>query len=158
MVGSDLWALDRELEKLSLYAAGREITESDVTALVPYAPETNIFAAVDAIVDGQGGDALRLLTQLMHEGKEPLYLTAMIERQLRLMSLARDLSTGACRPATWAGGWASTPISWYARTQGQARRRSLSDISRMYQRRAEKRPGHKDRAAGTGHSAGTAGG
>ena len=134
MVGSDLWALDRELEKLSLYAAGREITESDVTALVPYAPETNIFAAVDAIVDGQGGDALRLLTQLMHEGKEPLYLTAMIERQLRLMSLARDLSDRGVPPGDMGRRMGVNSDFVVRKTQGQARRRSLSDISRMYQR------------------------
>ena len=46
MIGNDLWTLDRELEKLSLYATGREITEPDVRALVPYAQEANIFAAV----------------------------------------------------------------------------------------------------------------
>ena len=55
LIGNDLWTLDRELEKLSLYAAGREITDADVRELVPYAQEANIFAAVDAIMDGNRG-------------------------------------------------------------------------------------------------------
>ena len=43
-------------------------------------------------MDGRPGDALRLLAQLMEEGREPLYIIAMIERQLRLIALARDLT------------------------------------------------------------------
>ena len=134
MVGSDLWALDRELEKLSLYAAGREINESDVAALVPYTRETNIFAAVDAIVDGRAGEALRLLAQLMQEGREPQYLAAMIERQLRLMSLARDLSDRGVSPADMGKRMGTNSDFVVRKTLGQARRKSLDDISQMYRR------------------------
>ena len=134
MVGSDLWTLDRELEKLSLYASGREITEPDVRALVPYAQEANIFAAVDSIVDGRPGDALRLMSQLMQEGREPLYVIAMIERQLRLIALARDLTErGIVQPEL--GRRMGTNSDFVVRkTLGQARRMSLHEISRKYQR------------------------
>ena len=134
MVGSDLWTLDRELEKLSLYAAGREITEPDIRALVPYAQEANIFAAVDAIMDGQPGAALRLLAQLMQDGREPLYIIAMIERQLRLLALARDLSDrGIAQPEL--GRRMGTNSDFVVRkTLNQARRLSLPEISRQYRR------------------------
>ena len=134
LIGSDLWTLDRELEKLSLYAAGREITEPDIRALVPYAQEANIFAAVDAIVDGQPGLALRLLSQLMQDGREPLYIIAMIERQLRLLALARDLSDrGVTQPEL--GRRMGTNSDFVVRkTLGQARRLSLPEISRQYRR------------------------
>ena len=134
MVGNDLWTLDRELEKLSLYAAGREITDADVRALVPYAQEANIFAAVDSIMDGRPGNALRLMTQLMQEGREPLYIIAMIERQLRLIALARDLTErGVVQPEL--GRRMGTNSDFVVRkTLGQARRISMPEISRKYQR------------------------
>ena len=134
MVGSDLWTLDRELDKLALYATGREINEEDVRALVSYAQETNIFAAVDAIVDGHPGEALRLLTQLMSEGREPQYLIAMIERQLRLMALARDLSDRAVAPSEMGRRMGTNSDFVIRKTLGQARRTSMANISRMYQR------------------------
>ncbi len=137
MVGNDLWTLDREMEKLSLYAAGREITETDVRALVPYAQEANIFAAVDAIMDGRPGDALRLMTQLMQEGREPLYIIAMIERQLRLIALARDLTErGVVQPELGRRMGANSDFV-VRKTLGQARRMSLNEIAQKYQRALE---------------------
>ena len=134
MVGNDLWTLDRELEKLSLYAAGRDIGESDVRALVPYAQEANIFAAVDSIMDGRPGNALSLLTQLMQEGREPLYIIAMIERQLRLIALARDLTErGVVQPELGRRMGANSDFV-VRKTLGQARRMSMAEISRKYQR------------------------
>ncbi len=134
MIGGDLWTLDRELEKLSLYAAGREITEPDVRTLVPYAQEANIFAAVDAIMDRMPGEALRLLAQLMEEGREPLYIIAMIERQLRLIALARDLTErGVVQPELGRRMGANSDFV-VRKTLGQARRMTLPEISLKYRR------------------------
>ena len=134
MIGGDLWTLDRELEKLALYASGREITEQDVRGLVPYAQEANIFAAVDAIMDNRPGEAMRLFAQLMDEGREPLYVIAMIERQLRLIALARDLTDrGVVQPEL--GRRMGTGSDFVVRkTLGQARRLSLADVAVKYQR------------------------
>ena len=134
LVGGDLWTIDRELEKLSLYAAGRSITDSDVRAMVPYAQEANIFAAVDAIMDGRPGPALRSLMQLMEDGQEPLYIIAMIERQLRLIALARDLSDrGVAQPDL--GRRMGTGSDFVVRkTLGQARRLSPLQIRDKYRR------------------------
>ena len=134
MVGNDLWTLDRELEKLSLYAVGRAITDTDVRAVVPYAQEANIFAAVDFIMAGNPAEALRLLMQLMQEGREPLYIIAMIERQLRLLALARDLADRGV-PQQEMGRRMGTNSDFVVRkTLGQARRMSLADISYKYRR------------------------
>ncbi len=137
MIGNDLWTLDRELEKLSLYAAEREITDGDVRALVPYAQEANIFTAVDAVMDGKPGEALRLLAQLMQDGREPLYVIAMIERQLRLIALARDLTDrGVAQPEL--GRRMGTNSDFVVRkTLGQARRVSQREIAMKYQRLLE---------------------
>ena len=90
LVGGDLWTLDQELEKLSLYATGREVGEADVRLMVSQVREASIFEAVDAMIDGRPEAALRLLAQLRDDGREPLYIIAMVERQLRLLALASD--------------------------------------------------------------------
>ena len=134
LVGGDLWTIDRELEKLSLYATGRDITDTDVRAMVPYAQEANIFAAVDAVMDGRPGPALRSLMQLIEDGQEPLYIIAMIERQLRLIALARDLTDrGVAQPDL--GRRMGTNSDFVVRkTLGQARRLTLPQIRSKYRR------------------------
>lgn len=134
LVGGDLWTIDRELEKLSLYATGRSITDADVRAMVPYAQEANIFAAVDSIMDGRPGPALRSVMQLMEDGQEPLYIIAMIERQLRLIALARDLTDrGVAQPDL--GRRMGTNSDFVVRkTLGQARRMTLTQIRSRYRR------------------------
>ncbi len=134
LVGGDLWTIDRELEKLSLYATGRSITDADVRAMVPYAQEANIFAAVDSIMDGRPGPALRSVMQLMEDGQEPLYIIAMIERQLRLIALARDLTDrGVAQPDL--GRRMGTNSDFVVRkTLTQARRLTLSQIRSRYRR------------------------
>ena len=123
-----------ELEKLSLYATGRSVTDADVRAMVPYAQEANIFSAVDAIMDGRPGPALRSLMQLMEDGQEPLYIIAMIERQLRLIAMARDLTDrGVSQPDL--GRRMGTNSDFVVRkTLGQARRLTLPQIRGKYRR------------------------
>ena len=134
LVGGDLWTIDRELEKLSLYATGRGITDSDVRAMVPYAQEANIFAAVDAIMDGRPGLALRSLMQLMDDGQEPLYIIAMIERQLRLIALARDLTDRGVSQPDLGRRMGSNSDFVVRKTLGQARRLTLEQVRSKYRR------------------------
>lgn len=92
LVGPDLWTLDNELEKLSLYAGGRSVTEEDVTSLVPATREVRIFGAVDAVVERNVSQALRRLHTLLSRGDAtPMQVLAMLARQARLMLLATDL-------------------------------------------------------------------
>jgi DNA polymerase-3 subunit delta len=62
LVGNKLWVLASELDKLAAYAQGRRIEGADVKALVSAAREVNVFAMVDAVVEGRA-PAARLLRQ-----------------------------------------------------------------------------------------------
>ena len=98
-VGSDLPVVASELRKLALAAAGRSITAEDVDRMVSYAQESNIFASVDAIVEGRVSEALGLVHGLLEGGSPTGYIMTMIARQVRLLILAmeigaRRLSTG----------------------------------------------------------------
>ena len=92
-VGGDLDTLDSELEKLASYRPDGPVTEADVDELVSYTREANIFATVDAVVEGRSGPAIRLARQLLESGRPPSYLLAMLARQVRLLVLAKELKT-----------------------------------------------------------------
>lgn len=137
LVGNDLWTLDREMEKLSLFAAGRQIEEEDVTQMVAQVREASIFNAVDAIIDGKPGPAMRLLRQLIQDGRDASYIIGMVGRQLRLLALARDL-TDRRVPSTEMGSrmGVNSPFA-LRKTLEQARRHSREDIAWQYRRLLE---------------------
>lgn len=137
LVGRDLWTLDRELEKLSLYATGRSIEEKDVVELVAQVREANIFAAVDAMIDGRPGVALRLLHQLRQDGREISGIIAMVERQLRLMALARDCMDQGVPQAEMAKRLGTNSDFVIRKTLDQARRHSWQGITARYRRLLE---------------------
>ena len=137
LVGSDLWTLDRELEKLSLYATGRAIEERDVGELVAQVREANIFAAVDAMIEGRPGVALRLLHQLRQDGREISSIIAMVERQLRLMALARDSMEQGLSQAEVGKRLGTTSDFVVRKTLDQARRHSWQGITARYRRLLE---------------------
>lgn len=89
--GRSLWALAEEIDKLSLYANGRTIEEEDVRKLVASARDPNIFALVDAVIEGDPSKASRELHQLLRDGATSSYILAMLARQLRLLAISRDL-------------------------------------------------------------------
>ena len=137
LVGGDLWTLDQELGKLSLYATGRQIDESDVRLMVSQVREASIFEAVDAMIDGRPQVALRLLAQLRDDGRDPLYIIAMVERQLRLLALARD-SMDRRLPADEMKRALGTSSDFVVRkTTDQARRHTRQDIAWRYDRLLE---------------------
>ena len=90
--GGSLWNLAHDIEKLSLYAAGREIDEKDIEKLVTGARDSNIFALVDAIIEGKSERACRELGLLLDAGDTAYRILSMIVRQFRLIALSIDLS------------------------------------------------------------------
>ncbi len=92
LVGSNLWIMTSEIEKLALYAAGRGIEEDDVKVLVGYAQQTSVFTMIDAIVEFRAEVAGQLLQRLLQAGAAPAYLLVMLARQVQLVVRARELS------------------------------------------------------------------
>ena len=136
LVGNDLWTLDRELEKLSLYAAGRNIEESDIQDMVNQVREASIFNAVDAIIEGRPEVALRLLQRLRQDGAALPYIISMVERQLRLVCLALYWTEQRVPPQELPGKLGVPPFV-ARKTAEQARRNTWPDLDRRYQRLLE---------------------
>lgn len=95
-VGSDLWRMNQEIEKLAAYCFGRTVSRADVDLLVERHVEENVFALTDALGNRRTNDALRLLTDELAAGSEPYGLFALLGRQVRLLAqTASYLATNA---------------------------------------------------------------
>jgi DNA polymerase III subunit delta len=99
----DLRLADNELLKLVSYADGaRTITEPDVALLTPYVAEASMFEMVDALAEGRGQTALRLIHRLLEQQEDVFSLYGMIVRQFRLLLLAKEHLTTGGTPADLA--------------------------------------------------------
>lgn len=121
-IGTDLPVIVSELRKLALLAWGRAITHEDVEKMVSYTKEPNVFAAVDAVVEGQPTVALGLVHQMLIAGSPPGYILTMIARQVRLLILAKDI--GARRLSTGE-------VSQRLRLSGYPLRKTLDQADRF---------------------------
>ena len=98
LVGNQLWTLDSELQKLAAYASGRQVTDDDVRSLVSLAREPNIYAMVDAVIEGRSQEAAKLFQRLLADGESPMRLLNLLGRQYRLLLLTKELVGKRVRP------------------------------------------------------------
>jgi len=83
-VGSDIGALDSELEKLSLYAGDRPvITSEDVAKLVTASGGVEPFAITNAITAGDAAAALNCLSHMLTKRGEEFKVLGLIVWHLR---------------------------------------------------------------------------
>ena len=101
LLGSDLWQIDNEVDKLVNYKLGlepkmikggkpAEIEAQDVEKLVRGQLDENIFALTDAISNKNKGLALKLLEEQYGAGLADTYLMTMIIRQFRILLQTRQ--------------------------------------------------------------------
>ena len=91
LVGSNLWTLSSELDKLSLFTTGQRIETTDVDAVVTASREVGVFELIDTIMDSRSTPALQLLQSFLRDGQAPGYIIFMLARQLRLIIRAKSM-------------------------------------------------------------------
>jgi DNA polymerase-3 subunit delta len=89
-MASDVARIAVEIEKLALYAGNRTVTADDISALVPDARATTIFALVNALGRRDRARALEALDALTREGEYLPLALAFLSTQFRLALAARD--------------------------------------------------------------------
>lgn len=99
-VGTDGWAIANAAATLGGYRYGAAVTAEDVARYGSAAAGGSVFDLTDALGGRDGKLATRLLQQLLAAGEEPLYLAAMLARQLRLVALAKDASLAPAQLAS----------------------------------------------------------
>lgn len=92
LVGADTRVIDSELEKLSLFTAGRAVSTGDVSAIASVSHTGVIFAIGDAISRRELPKALTLIDEQLRRGESAIgILLASIVPKVRALLHARDL-------------------------------------------------------------------
>ena len=131
-VGSDLYQLNQEIEKLVAYTDGkRPIAEGDVNLLTPHAREANVFEMVDALGRRDGKTASHMYHQLLDAGEHPLALFGMIVRQFRLLIQVKELAPRLLTPEAIARELRQNPYP-IKKTFNQSKNYSMSQLQVVY--------------------------
>jgi len=132
LIGSNLWIMASEIEKLLLFTSGRRIDEEDVKTLVGYIQQASVFAMVDAIVEFNAELAEQLLQQLLQRGTAPAYLLYMLSRQVQMIVRARELKNQGKPKVEIQSKLGLTSEYALRKTLEQASRYSLPRLKEMY--------------------------
>jgi DNA polymerase-3 subunit delta len=89
-LGADIARIAVEIEKLALFAGSRAISTDDITALVPDARASTIFALVNALGRRDRAHSLEILDTLTREGEYLPLALAFLSTQFRLALAARE--------------------------------------------------------------------
>ena len=137
LVGSNLWIMASEINKLVLFTSGRRIEEEDVRAVVSYDQQASVFAMVDAIIDAKTEVAEQLLEQLLQRGTAPTYLLTMLARQVQMIVRAKELRKQRKPTIEIQNRLGLTSEFALRKTLEQASRYSLPRLKEMYHRLLE---------------------
>jgi len=81
-VGNDVRRLDGELTKLALYADGRTVDESAISALTVSGAQTS-FKLSSALLAGRAAEALDIVEELLRRNEPALRILAVLTNQMR---------------------------------------------------------------------------
>ncbi|MBU2564094.1 DNA polymerase III subunit delta [Patescibacteria group bacterium] len=117
-VGSDLWRMSNEIDKLLNYT--KKIEKKDVELLVKPEFDLNIFNMVDALGDKDKKKAISLFKKHLDKGEDPFYLLSMFIYQFRNLIKVRS------------GGKLDLHPFVIKKTQHQARNFDVDELKKIY--------------------------
>lgn len=133
MVGVDTRQAGMEIAKLLAYANWeRPVRGSDVDAVCIVTSQQSVFDFVDALSQGNGKVAQKLLHRLL-ENEDPFSLWGMVVRQFRLLIQAREILDGRGNKDDVARALGVHPYV-AEKTTGQAGRFSMASLENIYHR------------------------
>nr|WP_263325665.1 DNA polymerase III subunit delta [Neobacillus sp. Marseille-Q6967] len=131
LVGTNMFMIASEIDKLSLYAGdNKTIPASTVENLVSRSLEQNIFTLIEKVVQRRLEDALRIYYDLLKQNEEPIKILALIAGQFRLIYQVKELSRR---------GYGQQQIAGYLKTHpfrvklaaGQANKFTDEELTRL---------------------------
>ncbi|MBI5964568.1 MAG: DNA polymerase III subunit delta [Chloroflexi bacterium] len=133
MVGVDTRQAGMEISKLLAYVNwARPVQGSDVEAVCIVTSQQSVFDFVDALSQGNGKVAQRLLHRLL-ENEEAFSLWGMVVRQFRLILQAREILDGRGNKDDVARALGVHPFV-AEKTTGQAGRFSIESLEIIYRK------------------------
>lgn len=130
LIGSDLWQLDSEIQKLATYSDGAPITVPMVDGMLTASVTPSIFMLVDAIVERNEKYARHRLDDMFQKGLSAGYVFTMLARQLRLIALVREAKDHNSPDRQLPGELASLQPFALQRATQQAQRYSEPEVRR----------------------------
>jgi DNA polymerase-3 subunit delta len=91
LIGPDPWLLASEMEKLGAYAGSEPVREEDVRELVSRAKEQKGYLLADAVVEGQGATAARLLQEMIDDGAVLAVILSTLAGRYRRIAVAKEM-------------------------------------------------------------------
>ncbi|MHB8619921.1 MAG: DNA polymerase III subunit delta [Chloroflexota bacterium] len=133
-VGPDLLLLEQEIEKLTTYAAGHTVTETDVAEMVASAEETKVWSMIDLAAMGKGPEALTQLRRVLADSANPpLRTLGAIVNRFRTMLLVKALADQWL--SDFAIGQKTGQPDWSVRnTRPLVRNFSVDQLTLVYER------------------------
>lgn len=93
LVGTNMFMITSEVDKLALYAADqKKIDVNLVEKLVSRTLEQNIFTLIEKVVQRKLDEALRIYYDLLKQNEEPIKILALLAGQFRLIYQVKELS------------------------------------------------------------------
>ncbi|CAH2715463.1 putative protein YqeN [Neobacillus rhizosphaerae] len=93
LVGTNMFMITNEVDKLALYAADQKrIDVNLVEMLVARSLEQNIFSLIEKVVQRKLDEALRIYYDLLKQNEEPIKILALMAGQFRLIYQVKELS------------------------------------------------------------------
>jgi DNA polymerase-3 subunit delta len=133
MTGTDTRQAGMEIAKLLAYANWeRPVRGSDVDAVCIVTSQQSVFDFVDALSQGNGKVAQKLLHRLL-ENEDPFSLWGMVVRQFRLLIQAREILDARGNKDDVARALGVHPFV-AEKTTGQAGRFSMESLEAIYHR------------------------
>ena len=133
MVGVDTRQAGMEIAKLLAYVNwARPVQGSDVEAVCIVTSQQSVFDFVDALSQGNGKVAQKLLHRLL-ENEDPFSLWGMVVRQFRLLIQAREILDGRGNKDDVTRALGVHPFV-AEKTTGQAGRFSIESLEGIYRK------------------------
>lgn len=135
-VGSDLWQMQSEVNKLMSFKVNEAITEDDVDQLVKSRIESDIFKTIDALASRQKTLAFKFLHQNLAKGETEIGLLGMLIYQFRNLLLVKSQIEQGVPFYSLEKKLKMHPFV-LRKTFEQSKNFSLSALKKAYQRLAE---------------------
>jgi DNA polymerase-3 subunit delta len=129
--------LINELDKLAAYANGEVIRQKDVQELVGRAKEHKGWDLTDAIIDGKGATAARVLQEMIDDGGVLQVMLATVASSYRRIAVAKDLLESGASGEAVRQHFGMKPGYGVEKLVRRAEQHSWDDLRSAYQRLIE---------------------
>ena len=100
---TDMYTMSQEMDKLISFCTGKEmITLADINEICTPQIQGNVFHMIDAFASKNPRKAMDCYKELLEAKEPPLKILSLIERQFRMIEIAKDLSAKGESPMTMA--------------------------------------------------------